>query len=533
VNTVKRQEWTWVIVVSAMIVAAAALPYLTGYLAQTPDLRFSGTVIDQVDYHSHLAKMWQGYRGEWRYRLLFTSEPHRGAYVQTFYVALGHLARITRLELPAAYHLARSIFGFLMLLAIHRFICLFVPSTRTRRVAFLLATIVSGLGWLTEALVPTSPGGLSPIDFWLLDAFTYLAVLAFPHFCAAVALLLSIYILLLKRAEGPNLWEGILAVLASLVLGIIHPYALLLADAVPLLYWSTEVLRKRRVNWGGLLVVVVMGISQMALLIYDLWVFRTQPVFAAWAAQNVTLSPPPSAYLWGYGLLLVLGIVGLVVWARHGWPGLAFPLIWIVLVAVLTYIPWNLQRRFLEGVQVPLGLLAGVGLAEGLFPEPRGQRLSRPRWLAMALLVALAATSNLYLTVGHTVAAASRDSRLFWPAEVVAGVDWLGKYTGPDDTVLSSFEVGNLIPGRIGHRVVLGHWMETIDYEKKHAAVARFFAADTPDEERVALLEEQGVAYLFYGPQEQALGAFDPEGSRHLLQRFSQDGVRVYAVNVP
>ena len=376
-------------------------------------------------------------------------------------------------------------------------------------------------------------GGVSPIDFWLLDAFTYLAVLTVPHFCAAVVLLLSVYILLLRRAEGPNLWEGILAVLASLVLGIIHPYALLLADAVPLLYWGTEVLRKQRVNWGGVLVVVIMGVSQMPLLIYDLWVFRTQPVFAAWAAQNVTLSPPLSAYLWGYGLLLVLGIVGLFVWARRGWPGLAFPVIWIVLVALLIHVPWNLQRRFLEGVQVPLGLLAGIGLAERLFPKPRGQSLSRPRWLAMALMVALAAMSNLYLTVGYTVTVASQDSRLFWPAEVLAGIDWLGKHTEPEDTVLSSFEVGNLIPGRIGHRVVLGHWMETIDYEEKNTAVTRFFAADTPDEERIALLEEYEVAYLCYGPNEQALGTFDPDGNSYLVRRFSQDGVRVYAVNMP
>jgi uncharacterized membrane protein len=65
------------------------------------------------------------------------------------------------------------------------------------------------------------------------------------------------------------------------------------------------------------------------------------------------------------------------------------------------------------------------------------------------------------------------------------------------------------------------------------AAVARFFDAEIPDEERKALLEEYDVAYLFYGPDERALGAFDPEGSRYLVQRFSQDGVRVYAVSMP
>jgi hypothetical protein len=287
------------------------------------------------------------------------------------------------------------------------------------------------------------------------------------------------------------------------------------------------------VNWRGVLTVVVMTITQTPLLAYDLWVFRTQPVFAAWAAQNVTLSPPPPVYLWGYGLLLILGAVGAIAWSRQGRAGLAFPVFWIGLVAVLAYLPWNLQRRLLEGVQVPMGLLAGVGLAEGLFPVSQGQRLDRIRWLAGSLVIAFAATSNLYLTTGHTLAAVARDTRLFWPAEVLAGIDWLGAHTEPEDTVLSSYQVGNLIPARIGHRVVLGHRMETVRCEEKEAAVARFFAADTPDQERVALLERYGVSHLFYGPYEQALGSFDPEASDYLVKVFARNGVRVYAVSLP
>lgn len=68
---------------------------------------------------------------------------------------------------------------------------------------------------------------------------------------------------------------------------------------------------------------------------------------------------------------------------------------------------------------------------------------------------------------------------------------------------------------------------------REKAAVARFFDADIPDEERIALLKEHDVAYLFYGPDEQALGAFDPEGGRYLVWRFSQNNVRVYAVSIP
>jgi hypothetical protein len=530
---VTRQEWVWVVAVAGLVMVISSVPYLAGYLAQTGELRFDGAVLDRADYHSHLAKMWQGYNGEWTYRLLFTLEPHAGAYLQTFYVALGHLARLTGLGLPLTYQAARLACGFLMLVAIYGFLALFVESVRTRRVAFFLATLTSGLGWLTEIVHPTPAGGISPMDFWLLDGFTYLSALTFPHFSAAIGLLVAIPWLLLRRPEGPG-WRAVgLAAVASLALGFIHPYGLLLADLLPLLYWGIEALRTRRVVWRGLIAVAAMGVAQAPLVVYDLWVFRTQPIFAGWADQNVTLSPPPEIYLWGYAILLGLGAIGVVARMRRGDKALIFPLLWIGLVAVLVYLPWNLQRRFLEGVQVPLGLLAGVGLAEGLLPQAEGTRPVRWRPLALALALALTAMSNLYMTTGLTMAAAMRPPALFWDAGLLAGVDWLGQNTTWDETVLSSFEVGSLIPARIGHRVVLGHGIETKDPEEKQRATTRFFAATTSDDERRDLLTRYGVAYVFYSSFERKLGDFDPAQAGYLTQVYTNHNVSIYRVTPP
>ena len=527
---VERREWVWVLVMAGLVTVVSSVPYTVGYLAQTPGERFSGALLDRVDYHSYLSRMWQGYRGEWQFRLLFTPEPHTGAYFQPLYIALGHLARLTGLGIPLVYQIARGMFGFLMLLAIYRFIAEFVPSVRPRRLAFWLATTASGLGWLSELFLPTPSGGVSPMDFWLLDGFTYLLVLVSPHFCAAIGLLLAIFVLLLRRPAGPSLAEGALTVLASLVLGLIHPYTLLIADLVPALYWIVEGVRARRVVWRGLMVMIVMGVAQLPLLVYDLWVFRSRPIFAGWSAQNVTLSPPPRIYLLGYGVLLVLGIRGALVWARRGAQRLAFPVVWIGLVAVLIHLPWNLQRRFLEGVQVPLGLLAGVGLAEGFLSQRGGKGQSRWRGSIQVAIVALAAVSNLYLTAGLTLAAATRSPALFWPVSLLDGVDWLGANASWDETVLAGFETGNLIPARIGQRVVLGHWMETVDYVAKREAVARFFAADTPDEERLDLLSGWNVTWVFYGPAERSLGDFDPGTAPWLLPAWQTAEVAVYRV---
>jgi hypothetical protein len=526
---VTRREWVWVMAAAALMVAVSTVPYAAGAIAQTDDLRFGGAVLDAVDYHSHLAKMWQGYRGQWRYRLLFTPEEHEGAFLQTFYVALGHLARVLGLPVSLAYHVGRLIFGFAMLVSIYRFIARFVTSVRTRRVAFLLATIASGLGWLTEAVAPTPPGGVSPMDFWLLDGFTYLALLTSPHFCAAIALLLCVFLLLVRPAESLSLTRGILAVIASLALGVIHPYAMLVADLVPGSYWVLESVRTRRVAWRGLLTVAAMGAAQLPLLLYYLSAFR-QPVLAAWSAQNVTLSPPFHVYVLGYGVLLLLGALGLAVCVRNRQRRCVFSLLWLGLVAVLTQVPWNLQRRFLEGVQVPMGLLAGIGVAEGLLGLcVRRVRVHLCSFVA-ALVLALSAMSNLYLTGGVAWAAAARAPGLFYSADLLAAVDWLGDHSEWDETVFCAFGTGNLIPARIGHRVVLGHWMETVGYADKEYRVARFYGVQVGDEERRALLAEWGAAYVFYGPHERALGEFDPGAATWLRLAFRSGEVELYEV---
>jgi hypothetical protein len=199
---------------------------------------------------------------------------------------------------------------------------------------------------------------------------------------------------------------------------------------------------------------------------------------------------------------------------------------------VTAYLPWNLQRRFLEGIQVPLGLLAGVGLAEGLLPQPgRGDARSRLRWLALPMVVALMSMSNLYLTAGFTAAAAGRSPAIFWPADMLAGVDWLGENTSREETILAAFDTGNLIPARIGHRVVLGHWIETVAYEDRLAQVTRFFDAATSDEERLALLQRYGVSYVFHGPYERALGAFDPSTASYLILAVQLPAVSIYRVD--
>ena len=170
--SISRREWVFAALLALIVLAITALPYLAGWLTSTPDRVFEGFVIDMDDAHSHLAKMQQGYRGEWRYRILFTPEPHEGAYTNTLYVALGHLARLTHADLVAIYHGARLVFGFIYLLVAYAFIAFFLPDLAGRRLAYVLICFSSGLGWLALLISgSTVVGDITPVDFWFIEMY--------------------------------------------------------------------------------------------------------------------------------------------------------------------------------------------------------------------------------------------------------------------------------------------------------------------------------------------------------------------------
>jgi hypothetical protein len=187
-------------------------------------------------------------------------------------------------------------------------------------------------------------------------------------------------------------------------------------------------------------------------------------------------------------------------------------------------------------------VLAGYGLVWGVMPalaRPLGwvarhlhYNPRRLRWLVQGLILALAALSNIYLVASYTLGAATYHPLFFHTTDRVAAVEWLGTHSQWDETVLASEKTGSWIVGAIGHRVVLGHWAETVDYQGKQAAVALFYAAETSDGERRALAEVWGVDYVFHGVDEHALGDYDPATTSWLELVFQSGAVAIYRVTL-
>jgi hypothetical protein len=247
------------------------------------------------------------------------------------------------------------------------------------------------------------------------------------------------------------------------------------------------------------------------IVLYNAWLFTANPVFAGWAAQNLLRSPPPLDLLLAYGALIGLSIPALAGLFRAGLSERTLLLVvWPPVALLLVYLPTSVQRRLLEGVIVPLSILAAMGIGKLL-----GGEAGRIRRLLVGGLLALLLPSTAILLGGGALAASRPAPPIFHPADELAALDWLRREAPPGGLVFSTFESGNDIPMYAPVRVYAGHAVETINAAGKREAADRFFGDGMTDAARRALLGEVGADYLWAGPPEQALscaapGCFDP-----------------------
>jgi hypothetical protein len=260
-------------------------------------------------------------------------------------------------------------------------------------------------------------------------------------------------------------------------------------------------------------------------------------VFRAWDAQSITLSPHPLHYLVAY-----IVMIGLALLASKR-PQMDLLWTWILASALLVYAPLNPQRRFVEGVQVPLSILATCGVFDFVLPRIRSTKwfqsaASRKSYsgagLERLLIIAFLgfmSLSNLYiLTSVSTTTSIEHIYPFFRTTDEINAVEWLRANTENTEVVLSSYETGNYIAAHAGNRVVIGHWAETLDYAEKLKEVNEFFSRPFDMRVHQSMLDRYGVAYIFWGPREKQAGQFDPRLVSSLDMVYENETVTLYRV---
>jgi hypothetical protein len=537
------QEWIWVLIWSGVTLLVLSLPYLYGAWLSTPANQFGGFVIGVEDGNAYLAKMRIGAMGDWKFHLFYTSEPHDGVYLFLFHLILGKLARLSDLSLVLVYHAARIVFGFGLLFTLYYFAAFFTPLVAVRRLVFGLVAWGSGLGWLVVLLGWVDQLEL-PLDFYLPEAFAFHLLYALPHLLLAQTLLLWAILFLVVSWEKTSWPAALIAGAVLLGVAVIAVFYVLIAAVVMgaglILYqWQAWWLSKNtpvekpkkqslpaNIKWTPIGLTLVAFLIPLPVLLYNAYIFFTNPVLKTWRAENIFLSPSPVHYLLAVGILVLLALMGSIHEWRYGSPRSLILIGWGVTALVLLYMPFSFQRRLMFGLQVPLSILAAMGLWVRL------KRWKPFYWRIVSIgLVVFLSLSNLMILLGSFIEINRQSSPVFHRASQIDAADWLGRSALPDDVVLAGYQNGNYLPSRMPARVFVGHVTETNHSQAKQLLLPEFFQQQN-EAFRRQLLAEYGITYLFYGPDERALGDFDPAQAPYLEQVYRNQDIQIYRTTI-
>ncbi|HLH72429.1 MAG TPA: hypothetical protein VKX96_04025 [Chloroflexota bacterium] len=577
----KGNDRRFLVILAICLLFVTSLPYVYGYLSSPPDKAYMGLDYAVYDYSQYMS--WA--RDSATQILVankLTPEANPPVFFNLLWWIIGRIDAYTGLSFVVANQLLRLISDLLFLVVANWFCGLVFPKRGQRRFALVLTCLTSGFGWLLVVLKHFTGNLLNPTDLYTPVGNSFFGFMSVPHHIISAAILIAIFALALQGYRHRTWHPWALAGLLGLILGMEHTYDLVTAYAVLGTFGVLMFLREGR--WQRWLVSLALfyGISVPSVIYWTL-LSRLSPQWQEVLAQYKNLgvfTPDPVQ------LIILLGPTFLLALATfRGFVPLAerrddeiFLNGWFVVVLFIIYLPVNFQIMMLNGFQVALACLATRGLFDHVLPwlnrrieelaqnpgtdsalvphHPALNSLNRtlplpspdgvlPRtdvvatWLSPArlgttvpaLFLLAAMLTNLYIFGWRFVDIHRHTYPYYLSQGDVAALNWLDGHVQPSDVVLSSLMIGIYLPGWTGAHAFLAHGAETLDFNQKRLDVQRFFDPATPDQQRLATLQQFHVRYVFYGPAERQLGSYDPARAEYLKQVLNVGGTEVFEVN--
>jgi len=494
-----------VALVSLVAVLLALLPDLySWWLAQRQGEFWTGAqFLVPEDIGVYLNYIDQAKRGELLFANRFSAEQLLPV-AHPFWLLVGWGAWLLSLSAVTAYHAARLVVIPALVVFTYLSLAFFLTSPRRRLVALLLFVFGSGLGVYFAPLFDSGkhvPGLLNlPVDLWVADANPFLSLLYSPHFVVSWMLIILALVLIYWAFVNGRLGYAVAAGLCSAALLSFHPYHAPTLFCVPLAYLLLLKARRQLNLKQVRQLTVLYGLSAPALA-YHFYLTHYSSHSAQALITNSALSPHPIHIVLGFGLVLLLAVVGYLGLCSRSlkrdakWDYLA---VWVVVQFLLLYSPLTFQRRLIEGLWFPLVVLAVLGLV-WLYNHVVRTWLPDRRYVltrGLALLLVVCFSSNVYVMYQGAARIRLNQPPMFrLSVELSDALFWLKGNVPTDAVVLSDYLDGHFIAGLANRQVYVGHWGNTLEFaQKERIAQEMIYAADPED--RQQFMNAYGITHI-------------------------------------
>ncbi|NLF51798.1 MAG: YfhO family protein, partial [Leptolinea sp.] len=496
----EKNKHRWLISAVLVIFVVTSIPYLMGYFFQETDWRFTGFLFGVEDGNSYIAKMLSGTFGNWLFRSPFSTLSQSGVLAFFPYILLGKLASPPALhdQLVVLFQIFRFFASGLLIWATYSFVSLFIISPAYKKLATLVILIGGGLGWLGWVFIPDDGSWRLPLEVYSPEAFGFLSIVGLPHLAAARALLLLGFTGFIKQINTgfrfSSMWKSGMFWLAA---GFFQPLTLavgcvVLTVTVLFIYLFSDIHRE---NQGLPLIkrALFMGAAASPWIVYNLLFFSSDAYLVEWYKQNIISSPPLYDYLWSFGVYLMAAIPAILKIFKEKVQNAMILPAWVMCASILAYVPYNLQRRFIEGVWVAIVVLIFLSL----------EMIKDRRWhIGYSSLITTTCIAPLLVLMTLSQGVMRIDLPVYRPSSEVKMFEYLAKVAEPGDTVLCSYETGNALPAWAPVFVLAGHGPESANLEAVIIDIEKFYSRESTMEWRNGFILRNSVDFMILGPEE-------------------------------
>jgi hypothetical protein len=533
------------------------------------------------DYNLYLSKIRQGFEGRWTGLEKYTSEPHKGSFIQGFYVILGQVGGLLDLAPNYAYQLGRIILAPLLTLVVLLFVLYYFKSNFFRVVAlFVIFSSGSFPRFYQEA------GGVLGVgrymEWWSnIDAIQRISFI--PHIMFGQVFSLFLIYQLTINLNQITTRKFILFIILGNLTGLVFPPSLITLNGVLILFLFFKLIRNRKFEIGNWkLEIGLFILLTLPSLLYILVMTKQLP----WSAlvdfhRTHPMMIPFWDYILGTGPIFFLGLLGAVVSVVYRDRKFQPVIFWIIVTfgfaLVFTYLKEQSPLRFTQtGLFIPLGIL-GTYLFQKIWEitdkifknyELRcanyelktnstdsiqtgtslaGSENIELKYISKTLILSviiLYIAGSLYMMTTSIhwqtnfitqranawVPAVPYPPQTMYPLkEWMNGIRWLRDNTRHDEVVIAAITAGNFIPAYSGNTVFFGQ-SNTVNYDTKQLLVQKFFQGGMDTREVEIFLKNGYVKYIFFSVQEkeEAKGANLTKFYPFLKQVYQNPTVTIY-----
>lgn len=543
IKTIEKKEWQFVFIITLLVMVITTLPYLYGWLKTPAGKIYTGIhFLLPTDYPVYYSYIQQASQGRIIFEELFSSEMPSPTILNTIWLIPGFFSGVLNLSPILSFHLSRLLFIPFLMMVIYLLISYFFEVKGLRKLGFIFFIFASGFGFYYSILnyqqlasLITQGGYIWPADLWIVEAFTFLTLYYSPHFIASLALLLLTLLLIFLSFDNRKISYGFWSGFCALILFSFHPFHFVTLYSLPLIYLIIWFIVRRQFVWRKFASYLIMVLVSSPIFIYYFWLLQTDLLSQIRFLQNYCPTPRLFLMFMGYGGLLIFSIFSIIHLFYRRQLLLDKNLLivsWLVVQAVLIYLPFSFQRRLNEGLAFPMVILTSLFLYQ-VYKKIKQKRpntfLINPAVLFFLFLFIFLITPVIQISTDIFIYIRGEEPA-YISIEERQAMNWLQDNITSENIIFASRDSGNLIPGFSGRRVYLGHGVETIYTELKKQEVDWFFSKNRDYLIEKSFLLKRNISYIYYSPREKLMGDYKPKDKPYLQPVYSNQEITIYQV---